>query len=222
MTASGDAPRDLPSVVLGPLGHRINRLLGTARLALDVAGQEARASDRAASLVDPLADAVDCIDEAGRVTRALQRLVPSDRDPPELVDWCRLVESALATLPPGCTVDVRAAERPLLVRCPSQAMRALLALLLRSLVAEDGHVSVDVGRTATHTRSTVRADGPAWSAAERARRLDPFTPGGAVTRVEDLGLFVAHSELQRLGGRVEWDDGAGRNGLTLELPLAHD
>lgn len=232
MPPSARPDPDTLRLALGPLGHRINHPLGTARLAIDLARGIAASSDRAAELAGPLADVARCIDDAGRVTRALQRLAHPGADAlergsgaAEPVDWCELVrESAdAAGLPaPRPTPP----DRPLGVRVPVADVRTLIAGALRSLAGEDElELFVDGGET--HARLLARTRAPRWDA-ERCRAfLDPFgaddrsggRPGGRFGDSEDLVPFIARTVCVRLGGRLELRPTPPGATLALELPL---
>ena len=221
---------ELP-LALGPLGHRINHSLGTARLAVDCARQIADASDRAEALAQPLADVARCIDEAGRVTKALQRLARVPTEPSgesisegnaprhELPDWNRVVRAAVALLPDTDRLEVHTASEPLPVAIAPNSWASLLAASFRLLLTRTGSVAARTEADSHAVRLLVAcprvAGGPSVQ-----RWLDPFSADAAIESLDELALFVLRSVTLRHGGRLELEAEAETLRLTLELRVA--
>jgi two-component system sensor histidine kinase RegB len=102
----------------------------------------------------------------------------------------------------------------------AQALRGLLQNGLDA-TAPEGQVQLSVVATAAGVRIVVHDDGPGMEPDTLNRAGEPFFTTKEPGRGMGLGLFLARSVIERLGGTLQLDSSPGK-GLTavLELPRA--
>ena len=148
---------------------------------------------------------------------------------PRRISGVELVGGALAELTEGeaARVDVRQDDRGFVLVAPARALTATLLNLVRNGLDASppaGRVVVEVGRLADHTpwlRIVVSDSGPGMPADVLARACEPFFTTKPPGQGLGLGLFLARSLVERLGGRfvLESTPGAGTRAIV-ELPAA--
>lgn len=140
-----------------------------------------------------------------------------------------VVGDALATLPAEQAARVRV-EPPSAGEAyvvPRRAVATALASLLRNALdatatgsrGAGGDVRLAVRREGGRLRFTVRDEGPGMTADVLARAVEPFFTTKPAGRGMGLGLFLARSIAERLGGRLVLESRAGAGTTAvLELP----
>ncbi|MFN8544898.1 MAG: ATP-binding protein [Candidatus Binatia bacterium] len=136
-----------------------------------------------------------------------------------------LVGDVLAGLPAGEAARVRIEGLPLgrPVAVPRRALVAAVSSLVRNGLDATGAgqvVGISVRAADGRLHVTVRDDGPGMTPEVLARALDPFFTTKPPGRGMGLGLFLARTLLDGLGGRLTLDSTPG-HGVTaaVELPL---
>jgi two-component system sensor histidine kinase RegB len=134
-----------------------------------------------------------------------------------------IVEEALRDLPPAPALDVDLAglaEVPLLA--PPRALGQALAVLVKN--AQDasptgGTVRIRAARDGRGLALSVRDDGPGMPPEVLAHAGEPFFTTKAPGRGLGLGLFLARTVIEQLGGSLDLDSSAGQ-GTRATLALA--
>lgn len=107
------------------------------------------------------------------------------------------------------------------VRGPRAALaQALRNLVKNALQAGDGPVTLGVEPTVTTLTLTVRDEGGGMAPGVLARVGEPFFTTREPGRGMGLGVFLARTLAEQLGGRLEYESGAGGTTARLTLPLA--
>jgi two-component system sensor histidine kinase RegB len=126
----------------------------------------------------------------------------------------RIVDEALRDLPPAPAVDVDLGalrEAPLLA--PRRALGQALAVLVRN--AQDaspahGPVRIRAQRDGEGLRLSVSDEGPGMPPEVLAHAGEPFFTTKAPGRGLGLGLFLARTVVEQIGGRLQLDSAPGR------------
>jgi two-component system sensor histidine kinase RegB len=101
----------------------------------------------------------------------------------------------------------------------SQALRNLLANAFDA-TAPDGSVRLSVSTQAAELAFSVADDGPGMSESVLGRATEPFFTTKPRGQGMGLGLFLAQSVAEQMGGRLELSSRVGRGTVvTLSLPL---
>ena len=202
--------------------------LGSPLATIAVAAKELeRSLDGGSASPEDAADARLIRDEVSRCRRILDRMKVARRldDATELGSVGELLEAVRGELADASRVDPVAA--PEVARLPLAVRGENLVLALRGLVQN----ALDASPAASRVMLVARREGPELVVAisdhgagmdeeTRRRALDPFfttkEPGAGM----GLGLFLAHSVVERLGGSLEIESTAGLGThVTVTLPL---
>jgi two-component system, sensor histidine kinase RegB len=140
---------------------------------------------------------------------------------PEPIDVAGLLDEVRAQLPPGeaARLVLRCAPGAAL-SAPRGALRQVLGNLVRNaLAASAAPVQLEVEDAGAALRLRVRDEGSGMSAAVLARAGEPFFTTKEPGKGMGLGLFLARSFAERLGGALELESAPGRGtAATLTLP----
>jgi len=213
--------------------HELGTPLGTIAIA---SRELERALDRLAAPGNPglLEDARLIRSEVDRCRAILDRLATDAGavrgEAPEPIALDELVRDALASLPsePRARVRVEVPRMPETFSLPRWAVATALASLLRNALdatAEGakgtaGEVRLLVRGESGRLRFAVCDEGPGMTADVLERAVEPFFTTKPAGRGMGLGLFLARSIAERLGGRLVLESrvGAGTTAV-LELPV---
>lgn len=169
------------------------------------------------------------VEQSERITRIVRALLDFARRPEPVaqpVELGRLVQVAIGRFEEDLAeAAIRLEQRvpgPIHVRGDPDLLHEVLAILLKNAieaVSEETEriVSVRTGRSETEAWVEVGDSGPGVPAAAAPRVFEPFfttKPGGT-----GLGLAVARSVIEGLGGRIELRN-AGGAAFRFTLPLA--
>ncbi len=209
-------------------GHELNTPLSTIAVVSKELGRELADRD---DLPDSVRDDVHLIrDEVERCRNILNRLsLDSGRSAGE-----PLVEATVAQLVDEVLNDLPAAERVMVGVRPDASHRTLFIPLVSLAQALRGFVqnALDAtsGQEPVHLRPSLETgelhlqiedQGPGMAPDVQSRAFDPFFTTKAPGRGMGLGMFLAQTIIQRLGGRVELESTVGQGTLVrIWLPLA--
>jgi two-component system sensor histidine kinase RegB len=133
-----------------------------------------------------------------------------------------LLDLALEDLPAAERVAIAAddAARQVTLLVPRYAAAQALRGLVKNALDADGKTPVElrVARQDGVLRLLVRDSGPGMSREVLARAGEPFFTTKQPGRGMGLGIFLARSVVERLGGRMELDSTPGK-GTTVEVKL---
>jgi two-component system, sensor histidine kinase RegB len=144
--------------------------------------------------------------------------------PLERVDPNALVAEALAELPAPRVVAAPPPEAEVAITAPRQPLvRAIRALVRNALDATepDGAVRVEASLEAGEWRLKVRDEGPGLDPAVAGRIGEPFVTTKPPGKGMGLGLFLARTVVESLGGRLAVHSVLGA-GTTAEIRLKVD
>ncbi len=215
--------------------HRAEKMASLATLAAGAAHELSTplatiglvASEMAPAATGAVAEDVTLIRaEVDRCRRVLDQLaadsgqtVGQQLEPASLGE---LVTTALAELRDGARVTERVSDatRSRVVQVPSRSfVHALRAVVMNALQAGDGEVTLTASADGEGATIAVADRGVGMSADVLARATDPFFTSRETGEGMGLGLFLAQSVLDSVGGRlaVESTEGVGTT-VTLWLP----
>jgi two-component system sensor histidine kinase RegB len=148
--------------------------------------------------------------------------LPAGEAPREIA-WVEVLEAALARLGPALRERVVARSERGLDRLvvPPRAFARTLEVLLRNAVDASGRagaVEVEATRDGRGLTIAVRDRGKGLTAEEQARAGEPFFTTKEPGRGMGLGLFVATSVVESLGGTLRLSPREG-GGATAEIVL---
>ncbi len=208
--------------------HELGTPLGTVAVA---AGELHRAVEKAGGpLASAMRDDLRLIrQELDRCRRILDGMAAGSGDlvgeAPAALEVSALVQEVKAALPPGraSRLDVRDGGPGQLV-APRRALAGAVANLVQNAfdAAPDGRVKLRVAPLpGGGVRITVEDRGPGMASEVLARVGEPFYTTKPPGQGLGLGLFLARSLADRLGGRfdIESTPGAGTR-VSMELPPA--
>jgi two-component system sensor histidine kinase RegB len=137
-----------------------------------------------------------------------------------------LLAQALSGMSGADRVDFEAASAEPKLRGPSRALgQALRSLIKNALDASTGSSRVDVSASIESgcLRLEVRDRGPGMSPEIRERAIEPFFSTKPTGQGMGLGLFLARSVAEQVGGRLELESEPGRGTrAALILPMRED
>lgn len=232
--AEKEAARAEKLEALGTLAAGAAHELGSPLSTIAVAVSEAhRELERSGYAGDAVQDLALVRREVGRCRTILDRMATRTGQPaaglPERVTAEDLVDEVLADLAAANRIDVEwaAGAASLELVAPVLALaQAIRAVVQNGVDATDlrdpaGRVTVRADRLAQTLRLAVADRGPGMPAEVLARASEPFFTTKTPGRGMGLGLFLARSVVERLGGslRLESPPGAGAL-VTIVLPLA--
>ena len=209
-------------------GHELNTPLSTIAVVSKELGRELADRD---DLPDSVRDDVHLIrDEVERCRNILNRLsLDSGRSAAE-----PLVEATVAQLVDEVLNDLRAPDQVTVGVRPDASHRTVfvplvgLAQALRGLV--QNALDATSGQKPVFLRASIESgelhlqiedQGPGMTPDIQSRAFDPFFTTKAPGSGMGLGMFLAQSIIQRLGGRVELESTVGQGTLVeIWLPLA--
>jgi signal transduction histidine kinase len=193
------------------VAHDVNSPLASLQSNLRFALEE-QASGRAGESTEALRDALACVERIKAMLGTLRTVASRPGEPQGVCDLAAAARSALLQaspqLRPGVEVQL---DLPEALPAVPAAESLLVELLVQYLIAAGQ--GLEEGR--------LRVGGTRRGAVVELRALGE----GAVAAPESCpAVAVAVCELQarRLGGRLEWREESGRQGLALDLPLGPD
>lgn len=191
------------------LAHEIRNPLNAATLQLELLDRRLRRSNAEPRVLD---SAQLVHDEIGRLTGVLNAFLDFAQPPPLVAadhDLVAVVSDALEAErlvadAGNVALDLRTAERPVVVRVDAAKIHQVIRHLVRNAVAAasgGGCVEVEVSRDGDGVRVVVRDDGPGIAAEVLPRIWEPFfsTRDGGT----GMGMSIVHSLVEQHGGRVE-------------------
>jgi signal transduction histidine kinase len=157
----------------------------------------------------------------------IERFVRSDESDEEYVDLNRIVEQSLRLVQyeRGATrLDLRLSDRlPLVLAHPYRLVQVFSNVILNAYQALEGHGSLRIVTRASDGKAIAEFidDGPGISESQIAAIFSPFYSTKSKDTGTGLGLYIARSIAQHLGGdiRVESQPGKGAT-FRIELPTA--
>jgi two-component system sensor histidine kinase RegB len=135
----------------------------------------------------------------------------------------RILEEALRDLPPTPALEVELGPlRDMMLLAPPRALGQALGALIKN--AQDASpvgatVRIDAERDGDGVRIAVRDQGPGMPAEVLTHAGEPFFTTKSPGRGLGLGLFLARTVIEQLGGRLHIDSAPGR-GTRATLALA--
>lgn len=135
-----------------------------------------------------------------------------------------IARAALVDLPDAGRVEVRLHARgdePLLATPTEALARALRGVVKNALEADPrGAIELSAAVAGGELRLTVQDRGPGMTDDVRARAGDPFFTTKEPGKGMGLGLFLARSVCEQMGGRLEIESAPGRGArVAMILPL---
>jgi two-component system sensor histidine kinase RegB len=211
--------------------HELGTPLGTIAI---VAKELQRALERVPDGESLRADAALIRSEVDRCRAILEQLATDagevTGETPVRVSVDELVRDVLGQLPAGATQRVAVAGLPLAraAAVPRRALVGAITSLLRNALdatAAGGDVRLEVGLSPApgddRLRVVVRDEGTGMPPEVLERASEPFFTTKPPGRGMGLGLFLARTLVEGLGGHLALDSRPGRGTTaTLDLPLA--
>ena len=166
--------------------------------------------------------------EVGHCQTILARMTGRARqiagEPLELVSVEALIHSTIEELTDASRIDLVMSKEVAAVDVqvpPDSLAQALRGLLQNGLDASgpEGRVHLSVAKGADRVRIVVHDEGPGMEAATLERAGEPFFTTKEPGRGMGLGLFLARSVIERLGGTLQLDSSAGA-GVTAVVELS--
>ncbi len=111
---------------------------------------------------------------------------------------------------------------PIIASDQSQLQQVFLNLLTNAIDAIGSNGSVDVVSRQTHGKIvvTIRDDGPGLSEEALRKIFDPFYTTKEVGKGTGLGLWVSHSIIDKMGGRINVKNNGDKGAtFTVEIPI---
>lgn len=219
---------------LGTLAAGAAHELATPLSTIAVAVSEAqRELDQAGVEVNAIEDLALVRREVDRCRAILDRMAIDSGQPaagaPERLTADELLGDVIDEIPARSRVELRWVEdaSELWLNLPSVAVaQALRAIVQNGIDATDevdpaGMVTITGDRLAKTLRLTIADPGPGMPAEVLARASEPFYTTKEPGRGMGLGLFLARSVIERVGGSLRLESPAGSGTLAIVvLPLA--
>jgi CheY-like chemotaxis protein len=203
--------------------HDVGNVLMTIRLRAERLVAQERENDEVAAIAEAAR-------RAGTLARRmldLQRGVAVESRPFAVEAEAARVVSALAAAAP-LGVTLRLDVPPTLPRAlgdPWQVEQVLLNLVKNAVeaVGERGTVTLSVRALAGRVEAAVQDDGPGMAPEVVARLGAPFVTTKAVGQGTGLGVFMARSLVEAMGGVLRWESAPGQGTRALvSLPAAEE
>ncbi len=219
---------------LGTLAAGAAHELATPLSTIAVAANEAHRELQLAGVEGSAAEDLALVRrEVDRCRAILDRMSTESGNPiagaPERLTAEELLGDVVDEIPAASRVEVRwlGGAEELWLHLPSVALaQAIRAVVQNGLDASDevdptGRVTIVGDRLAETLRLCITDSGPGMPAEVLARASEPFFTTKAPGRGMGLGLFLARSVIERLGGSLRLESPAsGGAAVTLVLPLA--
>jgi two-component system sensor histidine kinase RegB len=154
--------------------------------------------------------------QVDRCRHILDELASNAGGPPgaafDDVELSELVSRALERFPDAARVSVSLPSTALRLRVPRLAVQKALGSLVHNalLATLDGGVRLIAARRANEVVISVEDDGPGMPPEVLEHAREPFFSTREAGAGMGLGLFLATSVVEQLGGRLELESAAGR------------
>ncbi|MEM9561282.1 MAG: HAMP domain-containing sensor histidine kinase [Actinomycetota bacterium] len=206
---------------VGDASHELRTPIATARMAAELAGQDAPHSPYPAQVVDEVDRMQTLVDDLLQLARGAER-------PVELVDVVAVAANAVGSHPATARIGLRSELERAPVRGRADDLGRVLANLLDNAARHGERIEVTLSSDSSSGSMdllvAVDDDGPGVPEAERTRVFERFArldEGRARNRGgAGLGLAIVDAIVTRHGGSVVVDDAPiGGARLLIRLPL---